>query len=260
MNMKHWTRRAVAGFTIVELVVVVMIIGMLVLIMTPVLTRRSEEARIAAAHKDMQHLADSLERAFIQTNYLYRLDVLNDGIRGDGIANSSPLSKLQGITDVGLTGGLYGTVPHSIFISLESQSFPPNQTEIFSRLMRSETNFGWQGPYLNWHRDANQNDWPDDPWGNDYLLFTVNGVIYPPVNQPVAEQNSGWQFQILGPSHLVSDGSGGSTPLQYDAAYLFDRPTLLSMGPNGLPGNGTDDPNDGYGEGDDIVYSFAAGQ
>jgi prepilin-type N-terminal cleavage/methylation domain-containing protein len=247
------------GFTIIELIVVILIIGVLVTIMVPVLSNRSAEARVTAAKQELQHLGDAMERAHINTNYMFRLDVLNDGIKFDNIANTDPASIQQGIRDSGVTtNNLYGTqFPYTIFISLETQSFPPNQLELYNRLARSETAFGWAGPYLNWHRDVNKNDWPDDPWGNDYLLFTINGVIYPPVETPLTDQSLGWQFRPTGPTCTVHDTSNGNpTTRDFPAAYLFDRPTLLSLGPNGLPGNGTTDPNDGYGKGDDLIYQF----
>ena len=43
----------------------------------------------------------------------------------------------------------------------------------------AERKFGWLGPYVNWKRDINHNDWPDDPWGNDYIFFTRQGGMFP---------------------------------------------------------------------------------
>ncbi|MCE5229132.1 prepilin-type N-terminal cleavage/methylation domain-containing protein [bacterium] len=248
------------GFTIVELIVVVLIIGVLVTIMVPVLSNRSAEARVTATKQELQHLGDAMERAHIQTNYMYRLDVLNDAIKFDNIANTDPANVQSGIRDSGITtNNLYGTqFPYTIFISLETQSFPPNQLELYQRLSRSETAFGWQGPYVNWHRDVNKNDWPDDPWGNDYLFFTINGMIYPPVDTPLTDQALGWQFRPTGPSVQVRDTNGNVTTRQFPAAYIFDRPTLLSLGPNGLPGNGTTATDDRYGKGDDLIYQFGS--
>lgn len=257
-DIHHPNRNRARGFTIVELIVVVVIIGVLVTIMVPVLSTRSSEARITAAKQDLQHIADALERSHINTNYMFRLDALNDGIQGDAIANSASNNVHQGVRDIAVTvNNIYGsTFPYHVFISLETQSFPTNQLELYNRLVRNETAFGWQGPYMNWHRDANSNDWPDDPWGNDYLFFTRNGVIYPPVETSLTEQLNGWKFQLYGPATMVSDSTSGAVSRSFEAANLFDRPTVLSLGPNGLPGNGTNDINDGYGKGDDLFYQF----
>lgn len=55
-----------AGFTLVEIMVVVMIIGILAVLIVPRVVGRSEEARAAAAKHDIAALAQSLK--------LYRLD------------------------------------------------------------------------------------------------------------------------------------------------------------------------------------------
>lgn len=249
------------GFTIVEMAVVVLIIGILVTIMVPVLTRRSAEAKVSVAKMDLQQLGDAEERAHTDTGYMYRLDVLNDGPKYDYVANTASNNVIQGIMDNAITiDNLYGGgAPFTIFISLDTQSFPANQLAQFNRLLRDETSFGWNGPYMNFTTDANYNDWPDDPWGNDYLLFTINGVIYPPTDGTrLTIQEQGWQFRTEGPPVQAHVSAGGTTVYSYRAAYLFDRPTLLSLGPNGLPGNGTTDATDGYGKGDDIFYKFGS--
>jgi hypothetical protein len=101
----------------------------------------------------------------------------------------------------------------------------------------------WKGPYLNWPRDVNQNDWPDDPWGNDYLFMTRLGMLYPPDPTAVSGNTTtdhSYAFQTSGPN---------GEPL----AGHFDRPTFVSLGPNGIPGDAT---NPNYGFGDDLVRSF----
>lgn len=248
------------GFTIVELAVVVLIIGVLVTIMVPVLTHRSAEAKLAVARMELQQLGDAQERAHTDTGYMYRLDVLNDGAKYDYVANTAYDNVIQGVMDNAITtNNLYGSVaPFTIFISIDTQSFPPNQMAQFTRMLRDETSFGWKGPYLNFGRDVNHNDWPDDPWGNDYLLFTINGAIYPPVDSQLAIQQQGWQFRTKGPLVQAHDNAGGTIDYSYNAAYIFDRPTLLSLGPNRLPGNGTTNIGDGYGQGDDIIYTFGS--
>lgn len=66
---------------------------------------------------------------------------------------------------------------------------------------------------------------PDDPWGNDYVLFTRRGLVLEPTGQ-IVDTNVGVQ---------VSGGflQGGSYPTQ-----VFDRACIMSLGPNGLPGAG----------------------
>ncbi len=81
---------------------------------------------------------------------------------------------------------------------------------------------------------------------------------YPPTDAALGAQATGWQFQTKGPLVQAHDTSGAVVSFSYNASYIFDRPTLLSLGPNGLPGAGTTDASDGYGKGDDIIYSFGS--
>ncbi len=121
--------------------------------------------------------------------------------------------------------------------SAQEQSHPSELT--------TETDFGWVGPYITWKKDANNNDWPDDAWGHDYIFFTRVGALFAP----------GLGFDDDKFHRDTSELPGGGTD---DLFALFDRPTILSVGPDGQPGDGTDTDttNDIYGLGDDIFRSF----
>lgn len=255
------TRRASAvpsGFTIVELVIAFIIIAVLTLIITPTLSNRAQEARIAAARQDVEHLAEAMERAAIDTGYLYRMYVLNDVPGGDGVSNVDEDDIIQGIRDNDVTSDNPYESPSEIFISPYTQDFAPDQDDLFNRLTQgnnAETDFGWHGPYVNWRRDTNDNDWPDDPWGNDYLFFSSAGILYPPVPGATGElsQDHSDTFQDTGPDFTTDQGANQS----YNA-LIFDRFAILSMGPNGLPGDGSGSGGsaDRYGGGDDIIRFF----
>lgn len=239
------TTSARRGFSIMEIVVAMIIISILVLILTPILSSRAAQARLRSAEQEMEHLANAFERAAIDTNYLFRMDVLNDSIGGDSVANETQLTRgINGTRDIALST-LYSQ-PKKIFISLETLDFVSNFAFIYDeQFTRNETAFGWNGPYLNWKRDANLNDWPDDPWGHDYLFFTPAGILVPPdPNNPSASTRDD-QFSTTGQNGQPTD-------------LIFDRPTILSVGPDGLPGDGIANPTgDGdYGTGDDLVRKF----
>lgn len=246
------------GFTIVEIVITFIIIGILTLILTPVISNRANEARVTAANRDIEHLKDALERVQIDTGYFVRMYALNDtGGDGDGIAATDPLDRLESLSDNTITSNNIYDSPSSIFISGTTQDFvsASNQPRILALV---ETNYTWLGPYIaEWRRDVNNNDWPDDPWGNDYLFFTVKGVLYPPI-QPGAsgelDQDFSDAFQIEGPN------PDDISTINADA-LVFDRFVVLSTGPDGLPGDGTNTlpSNNGlgqYGMGDDLYRSF----
>jgi type II secretory pathway pseudopilin PulG len=266
-----------SGFTIIEIVMAFIIIGILISVLIPTLSNRADEARRTAALQDLERLADAQERVAVDTGYFFRIYALNDTRGGDNLyANAQlggfqVLGNRQGIQDNDLvTNNIYER-PTDLFILPSTQNYPASQIAIWNRLdtrngsaPNNETDFNWNGPYLNWYRDTNRNDWPDDPWGNDYLFFTINGLIFPPdptSEIPGRDQETStvgsFQFSLLGPGYELTGPGGGLT--QFPATSLFDRPTFLTLGPNGVPGNGSDDPSDpnyGYGRGDDLVRSF----
>ena len=235
------------GFTIVELVVAFIIIAILAAVLVPTLVNRAQQAKIAAAQADLVHLGDAQERAGIDIGYMLRIYVLDDvSSDGDGIGSTDPDDVIESISDLAAMTGY--TTPERIFINLASENYSTNNATLYAKMI-AESNYN--GPYLQWQRDVNGNDWPDDPWGSDYLFFTRAGVIYPPVGTSTG---------------TIPDGSGDFQP---DYAYeidgtaevapadVFDRPTFLSLGPNGQPGDGSGSATDGrFGRGDDLVHQI----
>jgi prepilin-type N-terminal cleavage/methylation domain-containing protein len=248
------------GFSILELLVAVIIIGILAAIIIPRLVTRAEMARQKTALADMQHVQDAEERAAIDTGYYYRLYVLDDTPGGDGhksyfppqSPSGDPADVIDGVRDESLND--YGNNTQ-LFIDIRTGDFEANYTTLYSRLTENETTFGWTGPYITWNRDSAAflsrgdtlpggtrtdlpNDIPDDPWGNDYLFFTPAGLVLEPEGE-IATQFTAKNTQV------------------YDTR-VFDRPTILSLGSNGLPGDGSAPGSDEgkFGRGDDLVRSF----
>lgn len=248
------------GFTLVEIVIAFIIIGILTAIMVPTIARRADDAKITAAQADIDALVAGLERVSIDIGHVVRMYALNDVRGGNGTPNTVPLDPVNGLLDNGLTGnGQLYEQPAALFISPITQNFLPAmaQQQLFEKLTdpNAETSYRnptqWRGPYVNWSRDVNGNDWPDDPWGNDYLFFSRQGMLWPPdpraTSSSSMREDHSWEFNSIGP-----DIHGNPT------ALLFDRFTVLSLGPNGLPGDGSgpSSPSGAYGQGDDIYRQF----
>lgn len=239
-------RRWAPGFTIIEIIVSLIIISILTLVLVPVVSNRSRQANIAAAQQEVDHIAAAQERLSIDTGYYVRLYALDDVAGGDGIPNEASNNIVDGTQDIDVS--TVHTSPTSLFIDVQTQLVITDPT-LYTRMtqgLNAETNFGWHGPYMNWKRDVNSNDWPDDPWGHDYILFSKAGGLYAAI--PSNLGNIGVrddQFVQTGPSI----GTAGISP----RADVFDRPTVLSLGPDGYPGDLGNTP---YGTGDDIFRSF----
>ena len=249
-------RRATAGFTILEVMMAVIIISILTLILTPTLSNRAHEARLAACAQDMQNLADAQERAGIDMGYFLRIYALDDVSGGDDVSNNDYANnRVDGMADNAVTTDNIYETPTKIFITPSTQDYNTNYTALFARILSNETGFGFNGPYITWRRDENKNDWPEDPWGNDYLFFTRAGVIIPPNAFNLASQvPSG-----ADPSEFFVTGLDWDGQTYDDIDTYFDRPTFLSLGPDGTPGLAgatSPAPETLFGAGDDLYYQF----
>lgn len=249
------------GFSIIELLIAIIIIGILVTVLIPVISNRTEQARVAKAQQDLSNLAEAMERVAIDSTYYVRLFALNDTLNGDGIPFNRGLNNdiADGLGDYTITNPFYENVDDGLFIDVESGQLAGVETvSVFNRMLRSESVFNggggisWQGPYINFRVDNNYADGsdvtpdgiPDDPWGNNYLLFTEAGLVLEP--DGTIEDSVAYNATV---NRFVNGGT-------YDCER-FDRGTILSTGPNGLPGDGTITGADGeFGLDDDLFIQF----
>jgi prepilin-type N-terminal cleavage/methylation domain-containing protein len=259
MNDEQGTSSAMrGGFSIMEVLIAVMIIGILAVILVPVLTSRAREARVAACESELQTLAEAQKSAAVLMGVFLRLYALNDM---PGPTKNLPLTNpnaSDSIADEAQNSSLY-TNPKRMFIDPATNAFLPStqadqrfESIVGTTPIVNETSYAWKGPFCNFKRDEKPNEsqptpamalggWtlpthihgiPNDPWGNDYLLFTRWGLVC----EPVGSLESVVSVDAIGYSTVV-----------------FDRPTILSLGPNGKPG---DETAPEFGKGDDIYRSF----
>ncbi|MCX7001537.1 MAG: prepilin-type N-terminal cleavage/methylation domain-containing protein [Candidatus Sumerlaeota bacterium] len=249
-NMKIMgLKKALRGFSIIELLIAIIIIGILVAIIIPRLATRSEQARIRAAESDLEEIRKAEEHAGIDTGYYYRLYVLDDNRGGDGYGWGDSRDVNDGILDEagGLFNPAYGNNQTKqniqyIFINVNDGQLCATANVIYNKLLDNETAFGWNGRYITWHKDFNKNDIPDDPWNHDYLFFTPAGLVLEPDG-------------VVIPTCSVDATNGNIIAGGTYNCIRFDRFVVLSLGPNGLPGDGGTDIN-AFGTGDDIIQKW----
>jgi prepilin-type N-terminal cleavage/methylation domain-containing protein len=263
MKKQTMTYRAATngrGFTLLELLIAVVILGILVAIIVPVLSSRAAEARHTAALKDLESLAAAEEHVAIDTGYFTRLFVLDDVRGGDGIANESYNGNVQdridGLKDEGVLTENNHSVPTRLFFDTGNNVGTDGALlgeNIYARAISNETSFNWNGPYVNVTRKAGKTNpagAPTPPW----LVFTPETVAY---GMPVDPWGQPYQFFNRQGRFDETPGSSTASAGLFDAtvqSLVFDRPTILSTGPNGLPGDGT--TNSPYGAGDDLYKQF----
>jgi len=246
-------KRAVKGFSIIELLIAIIIIGILVAIIIPRLATRSELARKRACESDLEEIRKAEEHSGIDTGYYYRLHVLDDNVGGDSIGVGQDDDINDGVRDEILN--VVAENPRRMFINVSTGEILDDTSAIilYNRFTENETYFGWRGRYITWQKDIfgydkNRdpttgeiipNDIPDDPWGRDYLFFTREGLVLEPDGEIVesCDIDVNGELQPAGP---------------YDCKR-FDRFVILSLGPNGLPGS---QPDYEFGTGDDMIEQW----
>jgi len=140
--MAHWGLRDEAGFTLIEIILVIVLLGLLAAVAANVVTNAASQARFDETRKEM----DSLKLAIIGNP-----ELVNEGIR----------------TDFGFVGDI-GRLP-STLDELVSQGALP--------AWNSGTGMGWHGPYVKGNFQENPNDYKQDAWGNGYAYNNATGVI-----------------------------------------------------------------------------------
>jgi type II secretory pathway pseudopilin PulG len=248
-------RRRKAGFSIIELLVAIIIIIILVAILLPLIHGRTAQARTARALSDLENMTEAEQRAAIDTGYYVRLFMLNDTLGGAvGFTRPPATNYTDGLGQYTSQPNFYVNTAGQLFLDPATNDLvaPGTGDALFLQINNLETSYDptkiqWNGPYLNFTKDENlylsvagADGIPDDPWGNNYLLFTRNGMILEPDG-------------VLVLSSEVSL-TGGMTNGGSSDASVFDRPVILTMGPNGLPGDGSAGAQ--FGTGDDIFRAF----
>jgi prepilin-type N-terminal cleavage/methylation domain-containing protein len=210
------------GFTFIEVLAAVVIVGILSLVSFMVFQGKRDSARATAAYLEMRQLAAAETEVEANYDYLVPLAVLNDvpGPSGDYAAVNPDC-----IGNGGFSSNYWLIDPDTGYSANDIAVYFRKAKSISSQLPANiglfptdEKARKWQGPFITFQRTTTQSNGdrtPIDPWGNEYYLFTQH-------------------YQIN------YDGSQGS----YSITTL-DRFAIVSIGKDNLPNTN-----------DDLIYTF----
>lgn len=254
------------GFSILEILVAVIIIGVLALVAVPALQKRAAESRVRAAQQDCYEIKEALVRAAVDTGYYFPLHILDDVVElGAGypawdanLPNGSlPLERNNPDVVAGMGMIIFINPRTGLFYTDEYcemiyEKYFPTTLPFDYNLERSADQLGFRGPYITWSRDRNEDNYQEDPWGNPYLFFTQEGMVWEDSN--VSPYATTIQHEIVATWDYLTYQIAGAAAAD---CTVFDRATVLSLGPNGVPGSdiGTAEYLV-FGKGDDIFISF----
>ena len=246
------------GFSLIELLIAVLIIGILSSLAVVVVSERAQDARIKATRAEMIAFRDALQHASFDTGYYFRLYALDDVEGGDGIAHSSDIGlddRVDGLLDEQERNPQF----QNIFISIQTGALYDlvRANTIWDRIELNETQFNWQGAYVAWKNEIERAEsqtydsrviygYPLDPWGNPYFLFTQQGFVDEQEGEILTETTS---------QQTIEDAIGIDRQF---TPRRFDRMTIISLGPDGEVGDADEinPANTDIGRGDDIVVQW----
>ena len=241
--MKHYGQHRQVGFTLTELLVVLVIISILATIAMPVYVNQAEKARVSAARAECKLIAEAEDYVGALYGFYVPLQLLDDlpGIRGtNGVGSNADAirSEVSSIALVDLNRDL-----------LDLGTAQPTLGMYATNARVSNLLYNWDGPFLSAQRVYYEGtgaietatpgeaarDYPLDPWGNPYRFYSPIGII-----------GSG----ALSSTYNSSNFSDGQ--IQQGVDDRFDHYAVVSFGSDGesdkYAGN-TSDPND-------IIYLF----
>ena len=196
-------RLRTAGFTLIELTVVLAVIVTLALVLTPSVTNFINDSRVARARGDTQTIAGAVLQFFRDTGFYPQWSVSNNG--GPGTAqNKVDLLVGPGNVPAVAQANLWTT---GVADQLEDQRVA-NAPGYTARTSTSA--FGWNGPYVSNTINA-------DPWNNRYAVNV--GLIDPSVgvkDAGGANKNAVW---------ALSPGADGAVDTAYTQAITVAAPS-----------------------------------
>lgn len=249
MNTHETPRQALrAGFTLNELLVVLLIIGLLTSVALPVYVNQAERARISAAEGEAREIAQAMEACGAIHGFYVPIQLLDDLPGDSSQAGGNPNQDFiedenQNIFVISLNSSL-----RELATGLNQPTLGAGRLGVNQRVRRLL--FEWEGPFLSPQRvyegDGSPLPYLDhvlDPWGSPYRLFSPVGIV--------GDGASSLNFSSLSQQSFSNGALTTDFAPNQDTNGRQARWAIVSLGPDG-----DFDDNVASEEFDDVVYYF----
>jgi prepilin-type N-terminal cleavage/methylation domain-containing protein len=207
------------GFTLVELIAVIVIIGILSLVATSSYRNWNEDSKKKAAMMEMKHIADAEKVVETQFGYYLPLTVLDDlPSLPSGVSNGDV------ITD------------HADFLIIDPKTgtnLPTNQLHTIRDMLAGHPTTSadtvmtskWKGPFLEYQNEKKSNtgligaDTPLDPWYGPYHFMSITGNE---IDSRGQVGGTGFSNSTIGRWAIVSWGKDSTQGTDDDLYYTFN--------------------------------------
>ncbi|NIR30994.1 MAG: type II secretion system protein [Gammaproteobacteria bacterium] len=177
--MSHTTRVRHRGFTLVELLIVVIILAILAAIVVPQFGASTEDARVATLKTDLAQLRDAIEIYYHQHDNNYPGAIKVDGSGPVSTVGEAQTAFVQQLTRYTSRSGEVSTVKdgtHRFGPYIKTNALPPNPFTV------------------------------DDTVDQDVTVDTATDDITVASADPTPNDNTGWKFYLQTGRFIANDG------------------------------------------------------
>ncbi len=215
LSIRHDRR----GFTMIELIAVIVILSILTFIVTATFSKRNDEAKKTAALHEMRQIADAEKQVEIQYGYFVPLTVLDDlPVAPASVSNADVIGDHANFLIVDPATGANPDLDavRNIRDMLAGRSTLSTDTIFSGR---------WKGPYLEYQAGRKYNDGvlgadiPTDPWGGPYRFLSKDGRE---IDSRGTVGGTGFSISTIGRYAIVSWGKDSTGNTDDDLFYSFN--------------------------------------
>jgi prepilin-type N-terminal cleavage/methylation domain-containing protein len=218
--MKRCNQQQPNGFTLIELIAVIVILSILTYVASSSYRNWNEESKKKAAMMEMKQIADAEKQVEAQYGYYLPLTVLDDMASvPSGISNADLISDHANYL---IIDPVYGGNPAAGYVRTIRDMLAGTPMTSSDTVLT----YKWKGPYLEYQPDKKYNpsgtigaELPLDPWHGEYHFLSINGSE---IDFEGQVGGTGFSNSTIGRWALVSFGKDSTQGTDDDLYYTFN--------------------------------------